>query len=98
MVIFLDYKYSLVKLIIYSAAQFDGEEHKTKRSFGQGIPKRSLGTSEENDSEQEHAERPSAATKHTDFEQEQTEAAEAQTILRSLGYFLFKKRVHCTPN
>jgi len=40
------------------------------------------------------AARPSPATKHTDFEQEQTEFAEAVTTLCSLGYLLFKKCVH----
>jgi len=40
------------------------------------------------------AARPSAATEHTDFEQEQTESAEAETTLCFLGYLLFKKCVH----
>jgi lipoprotein NlpI len=42
--------------------------------------------------------RPSAATQHTDFEQEQTESAEAVTTLCSLGYLLFKKCARCARN
>jgi hypothetical protein len=42
--------------------------------------------------------RPSAATKHTGFEQEQTASAEAETTLCSLGYLLFKKCLHWARN